>query len=263
MRRLEFMKMLNDSFPTGGLTCSLQDHQLSEYLQIKKRNTPRLPEKIAVKSVGQQDQDVWVLGPDCHISSNGELLTQDESPYVWISHLYSGPGVAPHDSACKISLPLNTQSLPLLMNKLEDIMQHNYVSSLLVLGACAMSLHYNTIIDNYMYCPIPLICGPPGTGKTTALRCGLSMLGAHPQRFWSYGTKEKYASLCGSSSLPLGIDDPRSKAVISDLVMTLYTKAQEGTMSRGDHKPTSMAVISSNFMVDTGEKYVTVIIYKI
>ena len=65
------------------------------------------------------------------------------------------------------------------------------------------------------------------------------------------------------AALPLGIDDPRSKAVISDLVMTLYTKAQEGTMSRGDHKPTSMAVISSNFMVDTGKKYVTVIIYKI
>jgi len=40
------------------------------------------------------------------------------------------------------------------------------------------------------------------------------MLGAYPQQFWSYGTKEKYASLCSSSSLPLGIDDPRSKVVI-------------------------------------------------
>ena len=258
MRRLEFMKMLNDSFPTGGLTCSLQDHQLSEYLQIKKRSTARLPEKLAVKSVGQQDQNVWVLGPDCHISNNGTLLTGDESPYVWISHLYSGPGVAPRDSACKISLPLSINSLPLLMDKLEDIMEHNYISSLMVLGACAMALHYNTIIKQYMYCPIPLLYGPPGTGKTTALRCGLSMLGAYPQRFFSYGTKEKYVSLCSNSYLPLAIDDPRSKAVISDLVMTLYTEAKEGTISRGDLKPNSMAVISSNFMVDAGEKYVCV-----
>ena len=29
--------LLNVSFPMGGLTCSLQDHQLSEYLQIKKK----------------------------------------------------------------------------------------------------------------------------------------------------------------------------------------------------------------------------------
>jgi len=129
----------------------VQDHQMSEYLQIKKRNTPRLPEKIRVKSVGQQHQDVWVLGPDCHISHDGKLLTQDENPHVWISHLYAGPGEAPHDSTCKISLPLNIEALPLLMDKLKDIMQHNFISSLLVLGACAMSLHYNTIVDDYIY----------------------------------------------------------------------------------------------------------------
>ena len=137
-------------------------------------------------------------------------------------------------------------------------MEHNYISSLMVLGACAMALHYNTVIKQYMYCPIPLLYGPPGTGKTTALQCGLSMLGAYPQRFFSYGTKEKYVSLCSNSYLPLTIDDPRSKAVISDLVMTLYTEAKESTISRGDLKPNSMAVISSNFMVDAAEKYVCV-----
>jgi len=233
MRRLDFMKMLNESFPTAGLTCSMQDHQLSEYLQTKKCKTSRLPEKLAVKSVGQQsDNDaVWVLGPNCHISSNGTILSDDESPYVWISHLYSGPGVAPNDSKCNVPLPLSTNSLPSLMNSLCNIMQQNFILSVMVLGACAMAMHYKTIINAYMFCPVPLLCGPPGTGKTTALRCGLSMLGAYPQRFWSHGTREKYASLCSTSYLPLGIDDPRSKAVISDLVMALYTGATEGTMS--------------------------------
>ena len=66
------MKMLNDSFPTAGLTCSMQDHQLSEYLQI--RNTSRLPEKLAVRIVGQQDRNIWVFGPNCHINSDGILV---------------------------------------------------------------------------------------------------------------------------------------------------------------------------------------------
>ena len=46
MRQLEFMKMLNDSFPIRGLTCSLQDHQLSEYLQIKKGTHPDYQKKL-------------------------------------------------------------------------------------------------------------------------------------------------------------------------------------------------------------------------
>ena len=248
------MKMLNDSFPTAGLTCSMQDHQLSEYLQIRKRNTSRLPEKLAVRIVGQQDRNIWVFGPNCHINSDGILVNLDESSYVWISHLYSGPGVAPHQSACNVMLPLDAKALPSLITTLKDVMQHNFIPSLLVLGACAMALHYNTVMKNYMNCPIPIICGSPGTGKTTALRCGLSLLGAYPQRFWSHATKEKYVSLCSNSSLPLGIDDPRSQAVISDLVMSLYSEAQEGTVSRGDHKANSLAIICSNFFVKPEEK---------
>jgi len=128
------------------------------------------------------------------------------------------------------------------------------MTSILALGACAMALHYNTVMKNYMFCPVPVICGLPGTGKTTALRCGLSMLGAYPQRFWSYATKEKYFSLCSSSSLPLAIDDPKSQAIISDLVMSLYSEAQEGTLSRSGSKASSLAIICSNFFVKSEEE---------
>jgi len=255
MRRLEFMKMLNDSYPSAGLTCSMQDHQLSEYLQTKKRSAARIPEKLAVRNVGQQqDKKTWVFGPNCHISSTGALMDESASPYVWISHLYAGPGVAPRDSACSIELPLSTEPLELLLEDLKNVMQHNFLPSVLVLGACAMALHYNTIIEACMHCSIPLVCGLPGTGKLTALRCGLSLLGAFPQRYWSYGTKEKYAALCSESMLPLGIDDPRSQSAISDLVMSVYGAAQEGSMSRGCQRANSLAIIASNFGVKSEEK---------
>lgn len=161
MRRLEFMKMLNDSFPTAGLTCSMQHHQLSEYLQIKKRNAARLPEKLAIMTVGQQDRNIWVFGPYCDINNDRILVNPDESSYVWISHLYSRPGVAPHHSACNVVLPLDAKALPSLITTLKDVMQH--IPSLLALATCAMALHYNTVMKNYMICPIPTICGSPGT----------------------------------------------------------------------------------------------------
>jgi hypothetical protein len=45
------------------------------------------------------------------------------------------------------------------------------------------------------------------TGKTTALRSGLAVVGAYPDRFFNRGTKEKYLELCCESTIPIGIDD--------------------------------------------------------
>ena len=56
------------------------------------------------------------------------------------------------------------------------------------------------------------------------------------------------------SALPLGIDDQQSQAVVSDLVMSLYGEAQEGTVSCGDHQANSLAIICSNFFVKPEEK---------
>lgn len=47
--------------------------------------------------------------------------------------------------------------------------------------------------------------------------------------------------------LPLGIDDPRSKAAISDLTMALFNGAKGGTVKRGESLTKCMAVISANF----------------
>ena len=56
--------------------------------------------------------------------------------------------------------------------------------------------------------------------------------------------------------MPLGIDDPNSQVAISELVMSLYGGAHEGTVTRGTCKPTCMAFISANFTVKDSEKYV-------
>ena len=255
MKRMEFMRMINSSFPGGGLTCSLLDHQLSEYFQIKKRGR-ELPTKKAVSVVGQQDNNLWVLGPSVHIDSAGNTVLPDESAYVWISDLYTGPGVADSASACTIYLPLGDDCLPPLLNQLMLITKHNFFPCLLLIGGCAMALHYNAIKAEMGFCPVPIGFGNPGTGKTTALKCGLAMMGLLPQRLWSNGTREMFIQLCSTGCMPLGIDDPKSQAVISELVMALYGGSSEGTIQRGCSKPKSMAVISANFVVKDMEKYV-------
>ena len=255
MRRSDFMRMVNSSFLSGGLTCSFQDHQLSQFVQIKRRMAKHIPTKKAVSLVGPQDNHVWVLGADVHITSDGHYIDAEEREYIWISDLYTGPGVADKASACKIRLPLNDQSLAPLLNQLKVIMRHNFFPALMLIGSSIMALHYTSVQSKFGFCPVPIAFGQPGTGKTTALKCCLSMMGLLPQRLWSSGTKQMYRQILCDGCMPLGIDDPNSQVAISDLVMSLYGGAHEGTVTRGTSKPTCMAIISNNFTVKDSEKY--------
>ena len=233
MRKEKFMQQI------GGLTCSFNDYQLAEYIQHRRRNAGKLPVKMSVDHVGPQPDGSWVLGPSLFIRV---LEDPDESKYAWIGHLYEGPGISHHSTACSIQLPLSSSPLQDLYAWAERKMHHNFVPCMLLAGAGAMALHYKRILDTFLFCPIPIAYGKTsGTGKTTALAISLSPTGAYPSRFVSKATYEKYADLCSSSYLPLAVDDPKSKGAISDLVIS------RATMKHGEKTPTSMAVISSNF----------------
>lgn len=256
MRRADFMRMINKSFPKAGLTCSFLDHQLSELIQIKRRAVSSMPTKQAVSTVGPQNASgsMWVLGPEVHIDKDGKQVSSEDSQYIWIGHMYTGPGVAEDGSACNIHLPLNTNTLSELLTNLRTTMKHNFFPALFLISSFALSLHYSTIVEKYKFCPVPIGFGKPGTGKTTALKCGLSMLGVLENRFWSCATKELYLCLCSTDHLPLGLDDPKTQGIISDLCMSLYNGAFHGTLQRGKCKPSCMAVIASNFTVLNQEK---------
>lgn len=255
MKKDKFIQQLNYSFGEGGLTCSFNDYQLSEYTQQKRRKAGKLPSGKAVKQVGIQEDGSWVLGPNLYIDQNGEMLDQNTSSSVWISHLYTGPGIAPQDTRCKINLPLSTQPLNSLILLLKQIMGHNFIPSLMLMGSCAMALHYGTILKNFLFCPIPLAFGQSGTGKTTALRAGLTIVGAYPERFYSKASLAKYCELSSNSTLPYGIDDPKSRTALGDLTVALFNGAKEGTISKGEKAPSCMAVISANFTTSEQTKY--------
>ncbi len=214
MKKDKFMLQLNYSFQEGGLTCSFNDFQLAEYIQQKRRHVGKLESTKAVKQVGLQEDGTCVLGPN--------LLLQDASVscYLWISHLYKGPGFALQSDACKIELPLSTDPLRNLVEHLRNTMAHNFFPALLLLGSCAMAMHYNTILQKFLSRPVLIaFSNESGTGKTTALRGGLAITGAYPKRFYSKATLEKYTDLSCNSHLPLDIDDPKSRSVISNLCM--------------------------------------------
>jgi len=60
------MRMINKLFPKAGLICKFLDHQLSEFIQIKRRAVSSMPIKQAVCTMGPQDasgsmESKWLL----------------------------------------------------------------------------------------------------------------------------------------------------------------------------------------------------------
>ena len=57
------------------------------------------------------------------------------------------------------------------------------------------------------------------------------LLGIANSHMYCSITKEKIIDLCCNSSMPLGVDDPRSQGDISNLIITLYDGAGVGTIA--------------------------------
>jgi len=164
------------------------------------------------------------MASNVYLSPAGQMINLASSEYVCIGHVYNGPGVATDAQPYQIELPLTTDLLCNLMENLRVSMCHNFMPTVMTMASII-----------------------PGTGKTIALRCGLSLMGVQDTRFYSKLSKEKVFDLCFTSSIPLGVDDPQSKADISRLINDLYNGTRSGTIGRGERKPTSTCVITSNF----------------
>ena len=234
--------------------CSLNDKELSEFIQAKKRRDGPLPTKQAVSRVGRQEDGSWVLNENIIVSAGGAIVKKEDNPYTWIDHLIAGPGIAKPSNAINIPSPLDSKAMIPLINALQSVLQHNFLPGMMVLGACAMVLHYEAILDRYLNYPVAIAFGQSGTGKTTALRCGLSMLGAYPNRFFSRGTKEKYLELCSESTIPIGIDDPSVQKDVDSLCLDLFNGAKSGSIKRGERRPSTTAILAANFSTTSKEK---------
>ena len=161
--------------------------------------------------------------------------------------MYSGPGIAHSEHQCAIELPLSTDPLYELVSHLKGSMQHNFIPCILTMASGIIILHYRALQKKLTFCPVPLAFGFSGTGRTTALKCTLGMLGVYPTRFYCDVTKEKIVELCCTCGVPLGVDDSRSKSNISNLIVTLYNGAGVGTVSRGKQVLKTSCIITANF----------------
>ena len=190
-------------------------------------------------------------------TADGTPITIEHSKFVWLGDVYEGKGgFSVAKNQCKITKPPVTDGLKSMINLLEHTMQHNFFPAVMVISGTIMALHFTNFMETMKSCPIPLAFGPSGTGKTTALHCGLALMGADDIRFYREVTQAMVQKLCSETNLPLGVDDPNSKGGFSKVVMDVYGGGRKSTIARGETIPKSTVVISSNFATVDQQRYV-------
>ena len=163
------------------MSLALNEAQFSCFIQhIKQESMGSLVIRKAVGRVGRQIDDVWVQGRDIQIDTDGNVIPSYQQNHVWMDTIIHDGlcSISPEEILPAISVPLlpETSVLHTLLEYLRVVMQHNFFPAILMAGGSIMALHYSTILQSGG-CPIVIAQGSCETGKSTALRVGLSMFG--------------------------------------------------------------------------------------
>ena len=144
--------------------------------------------------------------------SNGEKLSVNESHYVWLGSLIGRrnlPGV-PINSDAAI-MPDNTEdpkeALSCTLQALKAVVD-NYVPAFMVIAAALLCTHYETVFETYGMCPMPIIIGKKNTGKSTAARTSLYLLGVPQKHFIREFTDTTDTQTTSQNAFPSVFDDP-------------------------------------------------------
>ena len=145
-------------------------------------------------SRGDVQDAVWVLNDTVHLNADGEPLTSESSPYVWLGSFYKPSSSHGNTSsgilrdnclAAHVTLPLRDSALVDLISALEHCYENNFAATLLVLGAAVICNHYEVLFARFQQVPATIVYGEVCCGKTKATRAALSVTGTQNTNFFS------------------------------------------------------------------------------
>ena len=253
---------------------SLRDSEVTDFYHFLKNKfefDDINKRKIGSSTIGRQaDKDTWILSSTLYINGDGVIVSKDSSKYVWLSHIALQNAGNTSDINCaslspRVSLPLSTDNLSPLLLQLKKCFKHNFVPSVMALASSVMSLHYETILDNYEGCPVPYLYGVSQTGKTQACKTALALVGMQKKGFYKKNTSQKwFLDRCSLSSMPFVIDDPRDlkdrkgnttvPAELLDLANDIFDGGIVANLRTGAIWPRSTCIITANAL-PSSDKY--------
>ena len=83
----------------------------------------------------------------------------------------------PTDAAVLPALAEPLDALRDTLQCLKEVVCSNFTAAFTLISSAAMGMHYEVIPEKYGMCPTPVAIGPKNTGKSTAGKTTLALLG--------------------------------------------------------------------------------------
>ena len=111
----QFTIAMNQQFPGGTLFLLLGDKEFKRHvmdLSSRMLESTSNHQKYAVRMIGRnqldEEEPIWVFSECVQLSNNGLLLTEDESPFLWLQRIVNGSNILLQESLkCTITTPLD------------------------------------------------------------------------------------------------------------------------------------------------------------
>lgn len=234
----------------GGVVCNLSNYALQSLIRVRLheyRVTRRGKAYRLIDRIGQQADGTWVFRAS-QFNRHGEATSEENSLWVY------NPEITGEETYFKC--PVIHEQNPNAIKNLVEVMQRafgsNFAPALLTLGYAAAGVHYQEIQEKEGSFPILNLYGDPGSGKTTAAECGLSLVGQHVQGIMrEVSVSAAYERLKLAGGLLHCLDDPKRDESLDEFLKGFYNaqpRVVRGREASGfnSQKPHSPLMVTSN-----------------
>ena len=191
----------------------------------------------------------WVFSPSVHLDGEGKLVDLKHCRFIWLQS--TGDSSINDTLACEICTPLDEgECLRELYAAIEAFIPDNAIACLAAMACCVMGAAYEEVIKHCGHTGVPFLVGEPGSCKTEALLCALSLFGADHSHFLNSQTTPSYLfNVLKRTTIPLAVDDINDKAqdTWEELIVDTCNNTARGTRSYSVESFCTLPMVSANW----------------
>ena len=205
----------------------IDQHNEEQQSSIGKRTQAVSVLGLQIPPAWASQQCVWVFSEKVQLDEDSLPVSLSESPYVWLSNVcehrveFFRPNKAgiieliDPSKRASVTMQLEESCLDDLLLALDDNYEENFPGVLLTIGSYVISVHYESLMEEYGKVPATIVYGEVQCGKSEATKATLAITSTVDGNFFTMISDARAFAYTSQTTLGIVIDNPSDLKEIS------------------------------------------------